>query len=219
MSRLDDSENAPAVGTKPLVGLNPTAPDSEAGIRIEPPVSLPMAMSAMPPIADTTAPAEEPPGMRVRSRGLAGIPSCGFVPNAEKANSVICVLPMTMAPAARNRLTTSASSTAGGRPRRTAEPELVTVPATSNSAFIETMRPSSGPRSAPAAARRSAASASQRALSANTAVKTLFASGEWIRASAASSRATAEGCDGSFVAVMTRAGQKDQETTGRTSMS
>jgi hypothetical protein len=61
VSRLDGSEDAPAVGTNPLVGLKPTAPGRAAGIRIEPPVSLPMAMSAMPSTIETTALDEDPP--------------------------------------------------------------------------------------------------------------------------------------------------------------
>ena len=39
--------NAPAVGTRWRLGLKPTMPHSAAGMRTEPPVSLPMAISHM----------------------------------------------------------------------------------------------------------------------------------------------------------------------------
>ena len=74
---------------RPAVGLNPTAPDKAAGMRVEPPVSLPIAISAIPSTTETTAPEEDPPGIRVRSCGLPGSGSCGLVPRPENANSVI----------------------------------------------------------------------------------------------------------------------------------
>jgi hypothetical protein len=88
-SRVDEREKAPSVGTRPEVGLKPTAPDRAAGIRSEPPVSLPMAMSAIPSMTETTAPDDEPPVTLDRSRGLPGSPSWGLSPTAENANSVI----------------------------------------------------------------------------------------------------------------------------------
>ena len=66
VSSVLDSEKAPVVGTRPEVGLNPTAPERADGMRIEPPVSLPMAISAMPSTSETTAPEEDPPGARLR---------------------------------------------------------------------------------------------------------------------------------------------------------
>jgi len=45
----------------------PTTPQSAAGIRTEPPVSLPIAISHMPSATATAAPEDEPPGTRARS--------------------------------------------------------------------------------------------------------------------------------------------------------
>ena len=59
-----ESGNAPCVGTRCAVGLKPTMPHSAAGIRQEPPVSVPSAPSAMPSVTETAAPDDEPPGMR-----------------------------------------------------------------------------------------------------------------------------------------------------------
>jgi hypothetical protein len=71
-----ESGNAPALGTRRAVGLNPTMPHSAAGMRQEPPVSVPSAPNAMASVTDTAAPEDEPPGMRParRSYGLSGVP-------------------------------------------------------------------------------------------------------------------------------------------------
>ncbi len=71
-----ESGNAPLVGTRCAVGLNPTMPHNAAGMRHEPPVSVPSAPNAMPSVTDTAAPEDEPPGMRAaaRSWGLSGVP-------------------------------------------------------------------------------------------------------------------------------------------------
>ena len=156
--------NAPAVGTRCRLGLKPTRPHKPAGTRTEPPVSVPMAMSHRPSPTATAAPEDEPPGTRVRSCGLPGVPKCGLAPMPENANSVMLVLATITAPAARSRCTTGASAAAGlPSSARTFEPARVTSPATSNRSLIVTIIPSTGPSEAPRAARPSAASAAARA--------------------------------------------------------
>jgi hypothetical protein len=49
-------------------------PQRAAGARVEPPVSLPMAISHMRSATATAAPEEEPPGTRVRFGRVAGRP-------------------------------------------------------------------------------------------------------------------------------------------------
>ena len=58
------------------VGLKPVRPHNAAGMRTEPPVSVPRPIAAMPSDTDTAAPEDEPPGMRpvARSQGLFGVP-------------------------------------------------------------------------------------------------------------------------------------------------
>ena len=63
-----------SIGTRRAVGLNPVMPQSAAGIRTEPPVSVPRAATAMRSATDTAAPDDDPPGTRVRSAGLPGVP-------------------------------------------------------------------------------------------------------------------------------------------------
>jgi hypothetical protein len=60
----------PSMGSSPRRGRSPHTPHSEAGIRIEPAVSVPRAPSA-PPVATATAePPLDPPAMRSESHGL-----------------------------------------------------------------------------------------------------------------------------------------------------
>ena len=55
---------------RPRAGLSPTSPQQAAGIRIEPPPSLPWATGTMPAATAAAEPPEEPPGVRSRSHGL-----------------------------------------------------------------------------------------------------------------------------------------------------
>ncbi len=48
----------------------PTIPQSAAGWRIEPPVSVPIAHGAVPPATAAADPPEDPPGTRSRSQGF-----------------------------------------------------------------------------------------------------------------------------------------------------
>ncbi len=48
----------------------PTTPHSDAGWRIEPPVSVPIAQGALPAATAAALPPLEPPGTRVRSQGF-----------------------------------------------------------------------------------------------------------------------------------------------------
>ncbi len=75
-SRLVDSGSTPSRGIRLAVGLKPTVPVRAAGMRQEPPVSVPNPAIAMPSVTETAAPDEEPPGMRpvARSKGLRGVP-------------------------------------------------------------------------------------------------------------------------------------------------
>ena len=67
---------------RPTVVLSPTVPQTEAGMRTEPPVSLPMPSGASPAATATPVPLDEPPGVRwvVRSQGFHGVPMVALVP-------------------------------------------------------------------------------------------------------------------------------------------
>jgi len=91
------------------VDFTPTTPHSEAGWRIEPPVSDPSARGTMPEATAAAEPPEEPPGTRSRSWGLRVGPNAEFSVEEPMANSSRLVLPTLMAPAALRRWTTVAS--------------------------------------------------------------------------------------------------------------
>ena len=54
----------------PYVGFNPYTPLNEAGWRIEPPVSVPVANSTMSNATATAEPPEDPPATRSLSQAL-----------------------------------------------------------------------------------------------------------------------------------------------------
>src|SRR5512141_1959021 len=61
LSSVDDSGTPPASGTRRCVGLKPTMPLKAAGIRHEPPVSVPSAPCAIRSATETAAPDDDPP--------------------------------------------------------------------------------------------------------------------------------------------------------------
>ncbi len=76
-------------------------PQSAAGWRIEPPVSVPIAQGAVPAATAAALPPLEPPGTRSRSHGFCTGPKPEFSVDEPMANSSWLVLPSTSAPAAR----------------------------------------------------------------------------------------------------------------------
>lgn len=93
----------------PGSGRRPNTPQNDAGMRIDPPKSVPCASAVMPVATATAAPPLDPPDVRVRSHGLRVGPHSRFVQAAPKANSGVLVLPIMTAPARRRRATDSAS--------------------------------------------------------------------------------------------------------------
>src|SRR5436305_9098754 len=102
VSRVGASGRMPYVLTRPIVVLRPVSPHHEAGNRTEPPVSVPIAQGANPAATATPEPLLDPPGVRAisRSHGFHGVPRCWLVPQPPIANSTVCVLPITISPAA-----------------------------------------------------------------------------------------------------------------------
>jgi hypothetical protein len=63
-SKLGASGKTPSSETSPYVGLKPTTPQQAAGIRIDPPESVPSAASASPAASAAADPPLEPPAIR-----------------------------------------------------------------------------------------------------------------------------------------------------------
>ena len=158
----------PGSGTNPGVGFTPTRPQQAAGMRSDPPPSEPSASGAMPDATAAAPPPVEPPGVRLRSHGLRVGRNAAPSVKGQIASSGICVLPMTMQPAARRRRTRSSSRAAGAEPVA-AEPWRVGAPTTSTLSFTATGTPASGSssRSRRSSSASASASASSRRMRAN----------------------------------------------------
>src|SRR5262252_3649475 len=120
-------------------------PQYAAGIRIEPPVSVPSASAHAPAATSAADPPEDPPEVRAGSLGLRVSPTSGWANPA--AYSRHWLVTKTSAPAARSRATTAASARAGAQ-LLAGLPYLVGTPATSMLPLTATGRPASGPLAA-----------------------------------------------------------------------
>src|SRR5262245_40582146 len=87
----------------------PVTPQSDAGWRIEPPVSVPVAAGARRAATAAAEPPELPPGTARSSHGFFTGPKCEFSFDEPIANSSMLVLPRMTAPAAWKRSITCAS--------------------------------------------------------------------------------------------------------------
>ena len=102
------SEDANAISPyrliSPYVGLRPTTPQSDAGWRTEPPVSVPSPQTAWPEATAAALPPDEPPGTVSRSHGLCTAPNAEFSFDEPIANSSQFVLPTRTAPSPDRRV-------------------------------------------------------------------------------------------------------------------
>src|SRR5437762_6247359 len=60
----------PRLLTRPYVGINPTTPQSELGIRIDPPVSVPSVPKQRSDAMAAAEPPDDPPEIRSSAQGL-----------------------------------------------------------------------------------------------------------------------------------------------------
>ena len=164
------------MGTCPYAGLSPTTPQCAAGVRTLQPVSVPSANGTYPAATAPADPEDDPPVIRVGSWGLWAGPDAEASPVGPCANSWVCSLATTTAPAARSRATAAASAVAGGASANTFEPHLVGSPATSNKSFTPSATPCSGPRHRPWASSSVSAAACARARSASRVTTRLYGS-------------------------------------------
>ena len=88
-------------GVRPRVGLRPTRPQHEAGMRIEPPPSEACANGAMRAATAAAEPPLEPPLVRLGSQGLRQAPSASGSVTGARPNSGALVLPTKISPAFR----------------------------------------------------------------------------------------------------------------------
>src|SRR5690554_4828292 len=81
-------------GTSPKEGLRPTMPQKAAGMRIEPPASVPSARGAIPSATATALPPLEPPAVLAGFQGLLVTPSMGLSVTPFQPSSGVVVLPI-----------------------------------------------------------------------------------------------------------------------------
>src|SRR3989449_663104 len=114
-------------GLRPRVGFIPKSPQHDAGMRIEPPPSLPCAIGTMPAATAAAEPPDEPPAVRSVRHGLRVIAVSSSVV-AKIPISGIRVVPTTTAPAPRSRRTPSWSASATGSHPATEPSPMVASP-------------------------------------------------------------------------------------------
>jgi hypothetical protein len=112
----DQPSGRASLATSPGEGRRPTTPQSDAGMRSEPPVSEPVQIGSMPAASAAAEPPEEPPALSAGLNGLPVAPHTGLRELAPAPMSGTLVLAVTMAPAARS-FATRALSLAGTLPR------------------------------------------------------------------------------------------------------
>ncbi|MEZ5138468.1 MAG: hypothetical protein R2711_06790 [Acidimicrobiales bacterium] len=99
-----------AMVERPRLGLSPTSPHSEAGIRIDPPPSPAWATGTTPAATSAAEPPLEPPVERSVSHGLRVGPCDSGSVVVTRPSSGVLDLPMTTKPAWRNRTVSSLST-------------------------------------------------------------------------------------------------------------
>src|SRR5690242_8556138 len=170
---LPNPSGVRSCGTRPSVCLNPTTPQHAAGMRLDPPPSVPTPIGANPAATAAAAPPLDPPQVRDRSHGLAVHPNSGASVKHLWPNSGVVVLPMRIAPAALS-LATQGESAAGTLSASAKEPKVVRTPAVLTRSLTANGTPCSGPNSSPRMRAFSAAFAAVRASSAQTVMKALI---------------------------------------------
>ena len=114
-SRVREIGTTPSSGQRPIVGRKPTTPQSAAGMRMEPPVSVPSATGRIPAATAAADPPLEPPATRSALCGFRTGPDDELTDVTPSPSSCIAVLAAIKAPAARKRRTTGASKRGGRR--------------------------------------------------------------------------------------------------------
>ena len=130
-------------GTRPGVGRKPSTLQKLAGLRSEPPRSLPSASGNMRAASATAAPPLLPPQVRVGLYGLRVAPKTRLNVCDPAPNSGVFVLPTAMAPAARMR-STIRSSLSGTLSANRVEPNVVRMPRVETRSLCAVGNPHSG---------------------------------------------------------------------------
>ena len=146
------------LGTSPKLGLCPNTPQNEAGIRIEPPMSVPISNEVSPAATAAAAPPDDPPGTRSAFHGFTVVPNIGLKAWTSPDQRGRFVLPNTIAPAAFSAATVGASC-CGTCSASSVAPPVERMPAVWSASLIVIESPCNGPTASPRLSAASAASA------------------------------------------------------------
>src|SRR5690554_6291047 len=130
-------------------------PLKEAGMRTEPPPSVPTDSGAMPSATAAADPPLDPPLVLVGSQGFPVLPVSGLSVTPFQPNSGLVVLPTNTTPASRNRATEGASSAQSWSGEISFDPRRVGQPFVSSRSLMLVGTPSRGPVGVPASQRLS----------------------------------------------------------------
>src|SRR6266446_4918038 len=161
---------------RPSETRRPTTPLKRAGMRTEPPMSLPWAIGPIPVATAAPAPPLDPPAESAGSRGFSVRPCNALSAKMRIEKAGVLVRPMITAPA-RLRLATTGLSAAAILSRKATTPLSVGQPAWSVLTFIVTGTPCSAPRISPRACASSAVSAVASASSSSSTRTTALIAG------------------------------------------
>ena len=149
------------------MGFIEVMPQQKAGLRTEPPMSLPRPKGDIPDAIAEPSPPDDPPAVRSGCHGLRVRPCSGLSVLTRRPSSGRLVRPMGMAPAPRRR-STSGASVGAMSSAKAGRPWVVAVPDTSTFSLIVQGTPWRGPSSSPVATAASASIAAVLASSART---------------------------------------------------
>ena len=132
------------LGTRPKLALKPKTPLNDAGMRSDPPPSVPIPIGPSPAATAAEAPPLDPPGVSFVFHGLRVMPNTRLSVTPFQPNSGVFVRPMRIIPALRSR-STAGQSSAVTFVSISFEPNVVREPATYRLSFTCSGTPKSGP--------------------------------------------------------------------------
>jgi hypothetical protein len=148
--------------------LSATVPVNPAGMRTEPPPSVPTDQVPMPSPTAAAEPPLDPPAVRAGSQGLPVGPYRGESVTPFQPNSGVVVLPSSTDPDSRSRATAGASSVHGPAASSSRLPRSVGQAVVSSRSLIGAGTPSNGLSGRPSRHRRSDFRAAASAASEST---------------------------------------------------
>src|SRR5947209_16294054 len=128
---------------RPKLAFIPNRPLNAAGMRVDPPPSLAVAIGTIPAATAAAEPPLDPPGVTAGSQGLRVVPHARVEVKHTEPNSGDAVLPTTTAPACRRRATSSSSRVTAGLSLKSRDPFDVGSPAPSRRSLTPIGTPAS----------------------------------------------------------------------------